>query len=212
MVDLQDICVRYGEKTVLDHVSVHIPKGVHMALMGASGVGKTTLLHIIAGLKKPDSGTVKVIAARSAMLFQQPRLLPWRNAMENVNCVLSDRSATMPQTLEWLRLLGMEKDWSKYPAALSGGMQQRVALARALAFGGELVLLDEPFQGLDKKTKADAMELCREQLKDKTTLLVTHDYQEAQALADRIYIMDAQGLRLEKRYGTEQSCSDQHID
>lgn len=200
MLELNEICVRFGQKTVLERISLHVPAGAHIAVMGASGVGKTTLLRIIAGLQQPSSGSVRVSADRCAMLFQQPRLLPWCSAAENVNCVLSDRRATMPQALEWLRRLGLADEAQSYPAALSGGMQQRVALARALAYGGELVLLDEPFQGLDEQTKREAIALCRECLWDKTTILVTHSHQEAQALADTIYLLHKDGLQLEEAY------------
>ena len=198
MVELHEISVRFGDKTVLDQLRFHVPKGSHIAIMGPSGVGKSTLLYVIAGLQKPDAGRCVVNAGHCAMLFQKPRLLPWLSAAENVNCVLSDAKATMPQAVGWLKRLGMEADAGKYPAELSGGMQQRVALARALAFDGELILLDEPFQGLDEATKAGAMALCRRELADRTTILVTHDREEARTLADRIYILHPDGLTEEK--------------
>lgn len=198
MVELHDISVRFGDKTVLDRLSFRVPQGSHIAIMGPSGVGKSTLLRVIADLLKPDSGQCRVNTRRCAMLFQQPRLLPWLTAAENVNCVLSDTRVSLPKAVGWLRHLGMEADAGKYPAELSGGMQQRVALARALAFEGELVLLDEPFQGLDEATKAGAMALCRKELADRTTVLVTHDREEARAMADRIYILSRDGLTEEE--------------
>lgn len=198
MVEFRNVCVKFGEKTVLDGFNFSVPEGAHVALMGPSGVGKTTVLRLIAGLQKPDSGTVEVRTARTSVLFQQPRLLPWLSAEENVNCVLSDHRSTLSQAREWLRLLGMAGEEEHFPAELSGGMQQRVALARALAFGGELVLLDEPFQGLDEKTRAEAIEVCRAQLANKTTVLVTHARQEAEALADVIYTFGPDGLYREE--------------
>lgn len=198
MVELHEIRVRFGEKTVLDGLSFHVPRGSHIAIMGPSGVGKSTLLYVIAGLRKPDAGRCVVNAGHCAMLFQKPRLLPWLTAAENVNCVLSDAKTTLPQAVGWLKRLGMEADAGKYPAELSGGMQQRVALARALAFGGDLILLDEPFQGLDDETKAGAIALCRKELADRTTILVTHDRAEARAMADRIYILYPDGLTEER--------------
>lgn len=195
MVELQDVAVRFDGRPVFEHVSVHIPPGVHAAVMGPSGVGKTTLLRLIAGLLKPDAGRVRVHTPRRAMLFQSPRLLPWLNALENVNTVLSDGSRTLPEAMQWLQRVGLGAAAGKYPAELSGGMQQRVALARALAYGGNLVLLDEPFQGLDETTRGEIMALCREVLREKTTILVTHDRAEAEALADVIYTLSPEGLQ-----------------
>ena len=195
MVELQDVAVRFDGRPVFEHVSVHIPPGVHAAVMGPSGVGKTTLLRLIAGLLKPDAGRVRVHTPRRAMLFQSPRLLPWLNALENVNTVLSDGSRTLPEAMSWLQRVGLGAAAGKYPAELSGGMQQRVALARALAYGGNLVLLDEPFQGLDETTRGEIMALCREVLREKTTILVTHDRAEAEALADVIYTLSPEGLQ-----------------
>ena len=194
MVELQDVAVRFDGRPVFEHVSVHIPPGVHAAVMGPSGVGKTTLLRVIAGLLRPDSGKVRVHTPRRAMLFQSPRLLPWLNALENVNTVLSDGPRTLPEAMSWLQRVGLGAAAGKYPAELSGGMQQRVALARALAYGGNLVLLDEPFQGLDETTRGEIMALCREVLREKTTILVTHDRAEAEALADVIYTLSPEGL------------------
>ncbi len=195
MVELQDVAVRFDGRPVFEHVSAHFPPGSHAAIMGPSGVGKTTLLRLIAGLLKPDSGTVRIHSPRRAMLFQSPRLLPWLNALENVNAVLSDGARTLPEAMNWLQRVQLGAAAGKYPAELSGGMQQRVALARALAYGGKLVLLDEPFQGLDDTTREDIIALCREVLREKTTILVTHDRADAEALADVIYTLHPEGLR-----------------
>lgn len=200
MIEIQKLCLSYQEKIIFDHLNWSVPKGSRIAIMGASGVGKTTLLHVIAGLIKPQAGSVKVESHRCAMLFQQPRLLNWLTAAENVNCVLSDTDATLAEAKNWLSLVGLTDDADKYPCQLSGGMQQRVALARALAFGGDPVLLDEPFQGLDEKTRASMLALCRKTLEGKTVILVTHSLEEAQALADRIYTMHPGGALTEESY------------
>ena len=198
MVELQDISVAFDGRTVFEHVSARFSSGVHAAIMGPSGVGKTTLLRVIAGLLKPDAGRVRVHTPRRAMLFQDPRLLPWLNALENVNTVLSDGPGTLPEAMQWLQRVQLGSAAGKYPAELSGGMQQRVALARALAYGGNLVLLDEPFQGLDDATRDGIITLCREVLREKTTVFVTHDRAEAEALADVIYTLSPEGLRQEE--------------
>ncbi len=200
MIKIQKLSLSYKDKIIFDCLDWHIPKGSHIAIMGTSGVGKTTLLHTIAGLLQPQKGSVKVASDRCAMLFQQPRLMNWLTAAENVNCVLSDTDATLAEAKNWLSLVGLTDDADKYPCQLSGGMQQRVALARALAFGGDPVLLDEPFQGLDKETRDTMLALCRKTLEGKTVILVTHSLEEAQALADHIYIMHPGGTLTEENY------------
>ena len=200
MVELQDVSVVFDGKTVFEHVSAQFPNGVHAAVMGPSGVGKTTLLRVIAGLRRPDGGRVRVSTPRCAVLFQEPRLLPWLTALENVNAVLSDTNRTLPEAMEWLNRVRLGAAAGKYPAELSGGMQTRVALARALAYGGNLVLLDEPFRGLDEAARDEGIDLCREVLREKTTILVTHDRYEARALADVIYTLSPTGLKQEEAY------------
>ena len=195
MVELQDVSVAFDGRTVFEHVSARFSSGVHAAIMGPSGVGKTTLLRVIAKLLPPTAGRVRVHTPRRAVLFQEPRLLPWLTALENVNTVLSDGSRTLPEAMDWLNRVRLGAAAGKYPAELSGGMQTRVALARALAYGGNLVLLDEPFRGLDEATRDEVIDLCREVLREKTTIFVTHDRAEAEALADVIYTLSPEGLQ-----------------
>ena len=153
MIEARDLTVTYDGRAVLRDVTLTVPDGGHIALMGPSGCGKTTLLRVLAGLQAPDSGTVRVEPGRMACVFQEPRLLPWRTAAENVNAVLSDRAQTMPQALIWLERLELADARDQYPTALSGGMQQRVAIARALAYDAPVLLLDEPFQGAGRKAR-----------------------------------------------------------
>ena len=122
-----------------------------------------------------------------ACVFQEPRLLPWRTAAENVNAVLSDRAQTMPQALAWLERLELGAACDQYPAALSGGMQQRVAIARALAYDAPVLLLDEPFRGLDAALRARVTALIADAAKDKTLVLATHDAADAAALGCAVY-------------------------
>ena len=149
MIEVHDLTVTYDGRDVLHKVTLTVPDGTHIALMGPSGCGKTTLLRVLAGLRAPDGGSVRVSPGRIACVFQEPRLLPWRTAAENVNAVLSDRAQTMPQARAWLERLELGAAAEQYPAALSGGMQQRVAIARALAYDAPVLLLDEPFRALD---------------------------------------------------------------
>ena len=149
MIEAHDLTVTYDGRDVLHKVTLTVPDGAHIALMGPSGCGKTTLLRVLAGLRAPDGGSVRVSPGRIACVFQEPRLLPWRTAAENVNAVLSDRTQTMPQARAWLERLELGEAAEQYPAALSGGMQQRVAIARALAYDAPVLLLDDVLSELD---------------------------------------------------------------
>ena len=168
-------------------MTLTVPDGGHIALMGPSGCGKTTLLRVLAGLQAPNSGTVRVEPGRMACVFQEPRLLPWRTAAENVNAVLSDRAQTMPQALIWLERLELADARDQYPAALSGGMQQRVAIARALAYDAPVLLLDEPFRALDAALRARVTALIADAAREKTLVLATHDASDADALGCAVY-------------------------
>lgn len=187
MIETRDLTVTYGGRAVLREVDLTVPDGGHIALMGPSGCGKTTLLRVLAGLQAPDSGTVRVEPGRMSCVFQEPRLLPWRTAAENVNAVLSDRAQTMPQALAWLERLELGEAAEQYPAALSGGMQQRVAIARALAYDAPVLLLDEPFRGLDAALRARVTALIADAAADKTLVLATHDAADAAALDCAVY-------------------------
>lgn len=141
-----DLTVRYGDKTVLDHLTLSLPDSGLTFLMGPSGRGKTTLLRALAGLGKPDSGTVEV-PGRPVMLFQEDRLFPGLDALGQVEAVLPrERRGEAPTLLE---LVELQDAAHKQPGELSGGMARRVALARCLAVEGDFLLLDEPFAGVD---------------------------------------------------------------
>ncbi len=186
MLELNEISLRFGDKRVLDGCTLHLQKGEHIALMGPSGCGKTTLLRIALSLQVPDSGTVQRKAGGLAAVFQEPRLLPWRTAAENVNLVLSDREETLPEARAWLKRLELDDAGDLYPAELSGGMQQRVSIARALAASPALLALDEPFKAMDSALRERVMGLTAERVKDTALLLATHSEEEAEALGCRV--------------------------
>ncbi len=175
LLTLENISLSFGSKQVLHDLSLTLRQGESRIIMGSSGIGKTSLLRLCAGLLKPDSGHVQCSASRISVQFQEPRLLPWLTAAENVNTVLSDKRETLPKALEYLSLVGLSDASELYPSELSGGMAQRVALARALAYRGDLYLLDEPFRGLDEALRDEMITLVQEKTKDAGLLLVTHD-------------------------------------
>ena len=173
MLEFSHVSFAFGAQEVLSDVSFTIPEGGALAVTGPSGCGKTTLLRLAAGLLEPGSGQIRRPAGGAAVVFQEPRLLPWLTAEENVNLVLSDRRETLPRAREWLAALGLGGDAEKYPRELSGGMQRRVAIARALAMRRPLLILDEPFSGLDGGLKAETVRLIAAQ--GSAVLLATHD-------------------------------------
>lgn len=177
----------FDGKTVLHDLSFRVPAGGCVALMGASGSGKTSILRLAARLLSPTEGAV-LGGGQISMQFQEPRLLPWRTASENINLVLSDTKKTLPDAKSWLARVGLHDAAGLYPNELSGGMAQRVALCRALASPSDTVLLDEPFRGLDPATRLHVMDTVRQATCNagRSLLLVTHDEGEAAFFTERI--------------------------
>jgi sulfonate transport system ATP-binding protein len=185
----EDVVRRFGDRVVLDHLRLQIPASEFVVLLGPSGCGKTTLLRLLAGLDRPDAGTVTVPRAR-AIVFQGARLLPWQRVWQNVTIGLYGHDAK-PTALSVLEEVGLSARAGAWPKTMSGDEAQRVALARALVSDPALVLLDEPFAALDAITRLRMHDLVRalRRQHNATMLLVTHDVDEAIALADRILIM-----------------------
>ena len=184
MLELKNVSLSYGDLRVLRDVSLRLDPGERIAIMGPSGCGKTSLLRVIAGLQCPDSGTVECAARRPSFVFQEPRLLPWLTAEENVRLVLPDAHHG-EDAAAWLSRFGLSDAADKLPAELSGGMRQLVSLARALVCAPDLLLLDEPFKALDAAAKQNAITA----VSDGTAaaiILVTHDANEAEALGCRV--------------------------
>lgn len=190
MIELNNVSLYFDGAAVLEDLSLSLPAGAHVAFMGPSGCGKTSLLRLAAGLEKPTAGCIKTGSRRIAYVFQEPRLLPWRSVLENVNAVLSDQAATLPLAGKWLSLVGLADAAEKYPHELSGGMRQRVNLARALAYDGDILLLDEPLSGLDDARRSALLPLIQEHAAGKTLLLATHSAEEAAALAGSVYVYE----------------------
>lgn len=186
MITIDRLTLSYGRQQVLKDCSLRVEPGSRVALMGPSGCGKTSLINVIAGLLTPDSGKVSV-NGKVSYVFQEPALFPWLTAVDNINVVLSDGPETLPRAEQLLEAVGLSDCRDKYPHQLSGGQKQRIAICRALAYGGDILLLDEPLKGLDADTRDQVSALLLQEWTGKTLLLVTHDPLEAQSLCDRVY-------------------------
>jgi len=184
MLKLTNISHSYGDHKVLQDQNLTLLPGQRLAVMGPSGDGKTTLLRIALGLLKPSAGTVENTFRKTAVVFQEPRLLPWQTALENVNLVLGDGKSTLDIAKSCLEQVQLADAADKYPRELSGGMQQRVAVARALAAEGDLLILDEPFKAMDEALREQIIARVAEARA--AILLVTHDEAEARMLGCEI--------------------------
>ncbi|MCW2830618.1 MAG: Aliphatic sulfonates import ATP-binding protein SsuB [Aeromicrobium sp.] len=188
-VEVSGVDRRFGDRLVLDDLSLTIGESEFVVLLGPSGCGKSTLLRLLGGLDSPDAGTVTVPRAR-AIVFQNDRLLPWQRVLRNVTIGLYEPAAD-ERALAVLDEVGLKDHARAWPKTLSGGEAQRVSLARALVAEPNLVLLDEPFAALDAITRVRMHDLVRalRRRHDAAMLLVTHDVDEAIALADRVLVM-----------------------
>ncbi len=205
---LSNVSKRFGKNLAIQDLNLEIKKGEWFSLLGPSGSGKTTVLRLIAGLEKPDSGEIiignKVVSGKQwvppekrkvGLVFQDYALFPHMRVYENVAFGLRGLSKreVKDKVMELLELVGLADVYNKYPYELSGGQQQRVALARALATSPDVMLLDEPFSNLDADLRAELRTKTKQILKQKgiTTILVTHDQEEAFSLSDRVGVLNA---------------------
>ena len=184
MIILEDLCISFNDKKIIEGLNYRFDDLSLYGIMGASGIGKTTLLNCIAGLNKNYSGNAINTFPCCAYIFQDARLFPWLTALENVECVCHDKERAQAM----LELL-LPDSADKFPHELSGGMKQRVSIARALAYDAPLLLLDEPFKGLDAQTKQHTVDTVIQYLKGRTAILVSHDENELM-LCDKILRMD----------------------
>lgn len=196
----------FGPRVALEDIDLGVSQRQTVALVGPSGCGKTTLLHLVAGLLPLREGTITNRFASTACMFQQPRLLPWKTARENIALGLKARglarAACTRRAVELGQRLGLSTDdLAKFPHELSGGMQSRVALARALVLDPQLLLLDEPFSSLDIGLKTELYALLAEHQASRgmAVLMITHDLMEAVRLSDHILVMIADPGRIARR-------------
>jgi NitT/TauT family transport system ATP-binding protein len=194
MIEIDITRKSYGDQPVLGNVFLEIPAGDCVAVLGPSGIGKTTLLRIAAGLDQDFEGSV-ARPERVAMVFQEPTLLPWRTVGDNIKLITGIPDEAVEEALG---RVGLEGRSSHLPDQLSLGQRRRLSLARAFAAKPQFLVMDEPFASLDKALANDMIELTLDLLKDASiaTLLVTHSENEADRLARSVYRLQGQPATL----------------
>jgi len=181
-IQLINLTKRFEDKTVLDNVTLCFPEGRISCLMGASGRGKTTIANLILGLIKPDSGKILGCKGKAmAAVFQEDRLIEHWDAEKNIRLVC-DKSVDSGQIRQELALVGITEYKDKMVGSFSGGMRRRVALVRALMASWDILILDEPFKGLDDAVKLQVIEYLKNKTRGKTVIVITHDKNDAELL------------------------------
>lgn len=200
MLGLKGVWKAYGDQQVLKDLSLTAGDEEILCLLGPSGCGKTTLLNLLAGLTEPDAGEVLRPAGSPGYVFQEPRLLPWRTAAENLALGLKARRVPVAErkgiAATYLERLGLSEATYLYPHQLSGGMRQRVALGRAFAIDPAYLLLDEPFKSLDVGLRLQLVGLLLAEWRHRPrpVVFVTHDTVEAALTGQRILVLGAHPL------------------
>ena len=205
-LEVRGVDKRYGARSVLQKADLVIEPGEFVAIVGRSGCGKSTLLRLVAGLESVSGGTIRIdgegvsgLSDSTRIMFQDSRLLPWKRVADNV--ALGLPPAQRGAAADVLARVGLGDRLGEWPARLSGGQRQRVALARALVHNPRLLLLDEPLGALDALTRIEMHRLIEGLWRSSgfTALLVTHDVQEAVALADRVVLIEDGQIALDQR-------------
>jgi len=205
-VVLDEVEKSFSERSVLKGINLTIDQGEFIAVVGKSGCGKSTLLRLIAGLEETSGGSIfvngkplKQLNQYARIMFQDGRLLPWKRVIDNIRIALPEEKEM--KALETLRQVGLKDRMNDWPRKLSGGQKQRVALARALVHDPELLLLDEPLGALDALTRIEMQDLIESLWHDRgfTSILVTHDVEEAVAIADRVLLIEGGIISLDQK-------------
>jgi NitT/TauT family transport system ATP-binding protein len=206
---IKGMSLSYDNLILYEDFDMDVKKGSIVCLLGPSGCGKTTLLNVMGNLEKPDAMAANDFEVLSkSYIFQEHRLLPWKTVYENVAFVIKERfkeNRVRELVEEYLKKVELLEFKDYYPGELSGGMKQRVAIARAFVYPSDVLIMDEPFKGLDIRTKRIVMEtFLKAWEKDKRTVVfVTHDVEEAVRLGDEIHILDGPPVKVLEKIRTD---------
>ncbi|ADV47084.1 ABC transporter ATP-binding protein [Nitratifractor salsuginis] len=204
---LENVSFSFGYKKILKDISFELNEGEVLSVVGPSGGGKTTLLRLCAGLLDRQEGWIENSFKSQAIAFQDPRLLPWKNVIDNISFGLKAKGMPTKERIERAEEIALKfdleaEDFDKFPKELSGGMSQRVSFARALVTEPELLFLDEPFSALDIGLKRELQNHIIEMIAQKkiTIFFITHDLMEAIRLSDKILLLEPDPGRIVKSY------------
>lgn len=213
MLTTRNLTKQYSNATILDGINLDVQKGEIVSILGKSGSGKTTLLNLISGIEMPDEGEIFLNGenitgqtGKMGYMFQKNLLMPWRTALDNIALPLIIKGKSKKEARkiasEYLPIFGLSGIEKKYPFQLSGGMNKRLSLLRTFLFSQDLILLDEPFAGLDAITKKQIHRWLLEIMTQEgsTLILVTHDIEEAIFLSDKIIVISPSPAKIINTY------------
>lgn len=203
---IENLNKRFDDLIIFQDFNIHIQEGKITCILGPSGCGKTTLLNIIAGLAKEDSGKFTGLGNKViSYMFQEPRLLKWKSVRNNIEFVLKDlysRKQRLKIADQYIEMVKLTPFKNYYPDKLSGGMKHRTAIARAFVYPSDILMMDEPFKGQDFKLKSSLIDLLLELWNNdkRTIIFVTHDIEEAVMLGDEIIVLGNPPSRILKKF------------
>ncbi len=203
MEQVKKINKYYDDLKVLEDISITFPKDKTTCILGPSGCGKTTLLNIMSGIIEMDSGEIKGFEEDISFVFQEDRLMDWKNVMDNIEFVLKSKMDKRQRKLtidRYLKLVNLEEYRYYYPRELSGGMRQKISILRAFIYPSKILIMDEPFKSLDIRSKQVLVDFFKKLriIENRTCIIVTHDIEEAIALGDKIVILTDKPTKVKK--------------
>lgn len=215
ILSLQNICKSFNGKEIFKDFNIQFAEGIITCILGPSGCGKTTLLNLIGGILQPDSGQCSGFTDRKfSYIFQEPRLLPWKTVRGNIEFVLPEGLAPTERKEkadELIRRVNLCEFANYYPGQLSGGMKQRVSIARAFASSSDIILMDEPLNGLDFSLKQNMLKWFSQiwQADRRTVIFVTHDIDEALAIGNEVYVFSQAPIKVVSHHVIDSSSTSQ---
>lgn len=212
MLEIKNLEYEILRDKVVKNFSLNVKKGEVVCLFGPSGCGKTTILRLISKILDPKKGCIKNEFSKTVYLFQENRLLEWKNALENILLVMQNPDEN--EVLQLFLKLGLsKKDALKYPDELSGGMRQRVAFARAIITKPDLLLMDEPFTGLDNDMREILISIINDRIyAGMSVVLVTHDRIEAVKMSHKILFLASKGAQIEREIKLDKSLKERDLN